>query len=136
MASVCVGSAFIPYYNQLMQILETNEDMKKTAKGIFKQMATAAGGAAVGGIVGGPAGALVGTCVGAVAGYMMSDEYSSMIKVLKNMTDEEKKKIVAKVQELVGSELIGELMRFVSGQVQREMLLQTLRDCVSDVKGA
>jgi hypothetical protein len=34
MAAGVLGMAFIPYYNQLMEILSTDEDLRKSAKGI------------------------------------------------------------------------------------------------------
>lgn len=33
MAAGLAGMAFIPYYNHLIQLLETNEELKKTGKG-------------------------------------------------------------------------------------------------------
>ena len=133
MASV-MGMAFIPYYNQLMTILESNEELKKSAKGIFKQMAWAAGCTAVGGIMLGPPGAMVGGVAGSMIGYLCSDEYTAMIKVLKNLNDEEKKKVVKAVQELVGSSSIEALTRFIGNQVQRDLFLKVLGDVVGEIQ--
>ncbi|XP_069137841.1 protein C19orf12 homolog [Argopecten irradians] len=130
-----LGAAFIPYYGQLIEILETNPEMKKSAKGIFKQVAWGAGGTAVGGVLLGPAGALVGGVAGSLIGYLKSDDYQAMIVVMKNLSDSEKEQIVKKVQELVGSVGIEELVRFVGSQVQRDALLHLLRGCLSDLKG-
>ena len=33
MAAAAVGMAFIPYYNHIMNILETSDDLKKTFRG-------------------------------------------------------------------------------------------------------
>lgn len=33
MASNLMGMAFVPYYKHLMELLETNEELKKTSKG-------------------------------------------------------------------------------------------------------
>ncbi|XP_061181139.1 uncharacterized protein LOC133189758 [Saccostrea echinata] len=129
-----MGMAFIPYYNQLMTILETNDELKKSARGIFKQMAWAAGGTAVGGVLLGPPGAMVGGVAGSMIGYICSDEYTAMIKVLENLNDEEKQKVVKAVQELVGTSSIEALTRFISQQVQRDMLLKLLRDFVGDIQ--
>lgn len=115
-----LGMAFIPYYNQLMTILETNDELKKSAKGIFKQMAWAAGGTAVGGVLLGPPGAMIGGVAGSFVGYMCSDEYTAMIKVLKNLNDQDKAKVVKAVQELVGSSSIEALTRFI-GTRSREI---------------
>ncbi|XP_062615344.1 uncharacterized protein LOC134277087 [Saccostrea cucullata] len=129
-----MGMAFIPYYNQLMTILETNDELRKSARGIFKQMAWAAGGTAVGGVLLGPPGAMVGGVAGSMIGYICSDEYTAMIKVLRNLNDEEKQKVVKAVQELVGTSSIEALTRFISQQVQRDMLLKLLRDFVGDIQ--
>ncbi|XP_060579728.1 protein C19orf12 homolog [Ruditapes philippinarum] len=135
MAANLAGMAFIPYYKHLMEILETNAELKKTSKGIFKQMAWAAGGTCAGGLVGGPPGALVGGFVGSVIGYCKSDEYSSMIKVLKNLSDYDKQRLVEKVQELVGSSGLEALTAFVGSQVQRELLLNVIRTVLQNKDG-
>ncbi|XP_045215733.2 protein C19orf12 homolog [Mercenaria mercenaria] len=135
MASNLAGMAFIPYYKHLMEILETNEELKKTSKGIFKQMAWAAGGTCAGGIVAGPPGALVGGFVGSVIGYCKSDEYSSMIKVIKNLSDSDKQRLVEKVQELVGSSSLEALTAFIGSKVQRELLLNCIRSVLQNKGG-
>ena len=58
---------------------------------------------------------------------MQSDEYDSMINVLMNMSDSEKKRLVQKVQELVGGTEIEPLNRFIGNQAQREVLLHLIR---------
>lgn len=135
MASNLMGMAFVPYYKHLMELLETNEELKKTSKGIFKQMAWAAGGACVGGVVAGPPGALVGSIAGSVIGYCKSDEYSSMVKVLKNLTDSEKQELVKKVQELVGSTGLEALTAFIGSQVSRELLINLVREFANNKGG-
>lgn len=129
-----LGMAFIPYYNQLIKILETNEELKKSARGIFKQMAWAAGGTAVGGVLLGPLGAGIGGMAGSMIGYMCADEYTAMIKVLKNLSDSDKEKVVKAVQELVGSSSIEALTRFIGNQVQRDIFLKLLGDFVGDIQ--
>ncbi|KAL4227947.1 hypothetical protein ACF0H5_013386 [Mactra antiquata] len=135
MAANIAGMAFIPYYKHLMDLLETNKELKKTSVGIFKQMAWAAGGTCAGGVVAGPPGALVGGIVGAVYGYCKSDNYSSMISVLKNLTDAEKKILVEKVQELVGSSTVEALTSFIGSQVQRELLINCIRQVLKNKDG-
>ncbi|XP_052099680.1 protein C19orf12 homolog [Mytilus californianus] len=122
-----IGRAFIPYYNQLMEILSTNPDLRASAKGIFKQVAYGACGTAIGGVVGGPPGALVGGIGGSVLGYLQSDEYDSLLKVLYSLSDSEKAKLVQKVQEQVGDTGIEALTRFVGTQAHREVLLNLIR---------
>ncbi|XP_067657090.1 protein C19orf12 homolog [Haliotis asinina] len=135
MAANVLGMAFVPYYNHLMNLLETNKELKKTATGIFMQVAWGAGGTIAGGVVGGPVGAMVGGIAGSVIGYCLSDEYQSMIKVLKELTDEDKKRLVNQVQEVVGSSGIEALTRFIRQQAQREILLNVLNKFTTDLKG-
>ncbi|KAJ8304494.1 hypothetical protein KUTeg_018077 [Tegillarca granosa] len=130
-----VGMAFVPYYNHLIKLLETSKELKQSAKGIFKQMAWAAGGACVGGVVGGPPGALFGTLAGGVIGFCLSDPYKATITVLKEMSEKDKKRLVEEVQKLVGANGIEALTKFIGGQVQREMLLNLIQKFVNDVKG-
>ncbi|KAK3089427.1 hypothetical protein FSP39_003524 [Pinctada imbricata] len=130
-----LGLAFVPYYNHLMKLLETNKELKKSAKGIFKQVAWGAGGTIAGGMVAGPPGALVGGIAGSIMGYCMSDNYQAMLKVLKNLNDSEKEELVKKVQELVGSSGMEALVHFVAGQAQRELLLNMIQGFVNDRKG-
>ncbi|KAK7485905.1 hypothetical protein BaRGS_00022900 [Batillaria attramentaria] len=135
MAASLAGMAFIPYYSHLMELLKTNAELRKTATGIFKQVAWAAGGTAVGGMVGGPLGAMVGGVAGSYFGYWYSNDYDSLITVIQELTVEEKKELVAKVQELVGSTSIEALTRFIGTQVQREALLTLIRNVVNGKQG-
>ncbi|KAH9520364.1 Bis(5'-adenosyl)-triphosphatase enpp4 [Bulinus truncatus] len=100
MAANLLGMAFIPYYDHLMNLLKTNPELHKTAKGIFKQVTWGASGTIVGGVIGGPFGAMVGGLAGSVIGYRMSDDYQSLIEVLQDFTDDEKAELVKRVQEL------------------------------------
>jgi len=128
MASNLAGMAFIPYYNHIMTILETDPRLKKTAKGIFAQMAYAAGGAAVGGMVAGPAGAMIGGIAGSLYGYTRVDEYDALLIVLREMSESEKEELVKKVQELVGSTGLEALTSFIGSQVSREVLINLVRE--------
>lgn len=129
-----LGMAFIPYYNHLMDILNTDEELRKTARGIFKQLAWAAGGTAVGGVFAGPLGAMVGGMAGSLLGYHFSSDYESLVAVIRNLTEDEKQKIVQKIQELVGSTSLEALTQFIGAQVQREALLNLLRQFVTGAK--
>ncbi|KAK6185847.1 hypothetical protein SNE40_007993 [Patella caerulea] len=135
MASGLFGMAFIPYYNHLMELLDTNEELKKSAKGMFSQMCWSAGGALVGGAVGGPPGAMIGGIAGSVIGYCRVDPYQSMVETLRKLNDEDKAKLVKKIQELVGSTGIEALTRFIASQAQREILVNFLRKAAEDFKG-
>ena len=93
------------------------------ALGIFKQTAYGAGGTVVGGVLAGPPGALIGGLAGSLIGYMAADEYKSMLKVMRNLDDKDKEKIVKKVQELVGSVGIEDLVKFINNKLERDSKL-------------
>jgi uncharacterized protein YoaH (UPF0181 family) len=58
-----------------------------------------------------------------------------MIKVLKNLSDYDKQRLVEKVQELVGSSGLEALTAFVGSQVQRELLLNVIRTVLQNKDG-
>ena len=135
MAEGVLEMAFIPYYNQLMEILSTDEDLRKSSKGIWKQIKhTTYAGAVGGAISGGPLGSMLGAIAGAIVGYMLVDDYDSMITVLKNMSNSEKERLVQKVQEVVGGTEIEPLNRFIGNQAQREVLLQLIQGLTKPLK--
>ena len=68
-------------------------------------------------------------------GFAVGDQYQSLIKTLKGLTDEEKRRIVLKVQEVVGSTGIEALTRFVGFQAQREILLSVLQKATKEMRG-
>ena len=55
---------------------------------------------------------------------MLVDDYDSLINVLRNMSYTEKRRLVQKVQELVGSMEIDALTRFIGNQDGRVDLLR------------
>ena len=132
MAVNVVGMAFNPvYYNHLMDIVQTDPELRETAKGMFKQTAWTAAGTIAGGLVAGPVGAVFGGCVSSYLGYKLSDDYASMVEVLKNLPDAEKHELVMEVQELVGSSSVEALTSFVGGQGQAQALLALLKSVTS-----
>lgn len=135
MASSKDGLEFLPYYRQLLDLLETNEDIKRTIIGVFGQMSWAASGAGVGGLVAGPPGALIGGIAGSVIGYMRSDDYSSMMGVLRGLTDEEKENLVNEVQGVVGSTAVEDLSSFIGSPGQREVLVNCIREFIKVFSG-
>ena len=135
MAAGGLVMAFIPYYQDLMTILSTNEDLRKSADGISQQVANPIFGTVVGGVVGGPVGAMVGGIAGAIIGYMLVDDYDSMITVLKNMSNSEREILVQKVQELVGGIGRDALTRFINNQSQRVDLLRLIHDFTKNPQG-
>uniref|UniRef100_A0A0B7ASV7 Glycine zipper domain-containing protein n=1 Tax=Arion vulgaris TaxID=1028688 RepID=A0A0B7ASV7_9EUPU len=132
MAEHLLGMAFIPYYDNLMNLLKTNPELHKTAKGIFKQVSWTAAGTVAGAVVGGPFGAMIGGIAGSLVGYRMSDDYQSMIDVLQDISDEDKAELVKRVQELVGATSLEALTRFIGAQAQRSALIGLLRSAVSE----
>ena len=133
MSTNMVDMAFNPvYYNNLIDIVQTSPELHKTAKGIFKQTVWTVVGTIAGGFVGGPLGAAVGGCVGSFVGYMLSEDYRSMIGVLRNLTDEEKQELTKKVMKLVGSASIDALKSFVIGQGQGQALMELLRSSATE----
>ena len=68
---------------------------------------------------------------------MHADDYTALITVLKEMSDLEKRRMVEKVQELVGSTGIEALVGFVGQQVNRELFAKLIQDFAkSGSKGA
>jgi hypothetical protein len=66
---------------------------------------------------------------------MQSDEYDSMITVLKNMSNSEREILVQKVQELVGGIGRDALTRFINNQSQRVDLLRLIHDFTKNPQG-
>ncbi|KAL3866371.1 hypothetical protein ACJMK2_043674 [Sinanodonta woodiana] len=128
------GSLFIPYYNYIVHILETHKELKKTSIGIFRHMAWAASGVAVGGLVAGPPGALLGGIAGSVYGYLRSDDYQSLVTVVRALSDSEREELVRRVQELVGSKTVEALSTFIGGgPTERENFINLIREFISGV---
>lgn len=72
---------------------------------------------------------------GAVYGYCKSDEYDSMLTVIRNLSDADKKRLVEKVQELVGSSALEALTAFIGSQVQRELLINCIQSVLQNKDG-
>lgn len=121
------------YFDELLEILKTNEELRKSAQGIFKQMAWAAGGTAVGGVVLGPAGAMAGGLVGSAIGYLASDEYTALIKAYENLNDRDKKKIVTATRKLVKSDNIVQFQRFIKDERNRKMFLKLAKEMKENI---
>lgn len=71
---------------------------------------------------------------GAAIGYATVDDYDSMVKVLREMSDEDKKLLVTRIQELVGSSSLEALTSFIASQVNRELFAAAVREFASRVK--
>ena len=67
-------------------------------------------------------------------GYATVDDYDSMLKVLREMSEEDKERLVARVQELVGSTSLEALTSYIASQVNRELFAAAVREFASHVK--
>lgn len=132
MAADVEGMDFIPFFDQLMDILSTNPDLRNSSKGIFKHAAIGVSGIILGGVFGGPIGALAGGITGVILGFRWTHDYDSMINVLKNMSDSEKKRFVQKVKKLVGG--IG-IVIFIQNPTQRVLLLNMIKTLSKNPQG-
>ena len=61
---------------------------------------------------------------------MRSDDYSSMMDVLRGLTDEEKENLVNEVQGVVGSTGVEDLTSFIGSPGQREALINCIREFI------
>ena len=57
-----------------------------------------------------------------------------MLKVLREMSEEDKERLVARVQELVGSTSLEALTSYIASQVNRELFAAAVREFASHVK--
>ena len=71
--------------------------------------------------------------VGSYAGYKSVHNYESMIKIVQELSDEDKRHLVEKVQQLVGSSGIEALTTFIGQQVNREVFLNLVKNFTQKV---
>ncbi|KAK5972598.1 hypothetical protein GCK32_008776 [Trichostrongylus colubriformis] len=84
----------------------------------------------------GPLGALIGGIMGAVYGYNNSADYDNIVFALRAMSEREKTQVSEQVQRLVGSASIEELMRYLSTEAHREIILGVLSNYVLQNKSS
>ncbi|CAL1535574.1 unnamed protein product [Lymnaea stagnalis] len=113
-------------FEQLMGVLRENPELYKSTTGIFKAVLWLAHGTVAGGIVYGPEGALIGGMVGSVIGFITSNEYQPMMKVLQGMDQEERDELLRKVHALVNDDSEDALAKFVLSEENRMSLLELL----------
>jgi len=121
------------YVNQVLDILSDSRDLRRTFVGIVKQTGCAAGGAAIGGALAGPAGAFVGTVMGGLYGYMQADDYKNLVYAVRDLSDVEKTRLQANIQQLVGAVSIAEFVRWMQTEGHRQLLLCLLQEAVKAV---
>ncbi|XP_006813155.1 uncharacterized protein LOC102803710 [Saccoglossus kowalevskii] len=119
------------YYDHIMFVMATNDQLKKSATGVAKQTAWTASGSVVGGVVGGPAGALVGAVLGAAIGYWSAEDYEATITVLKNLNDEDKQELVKRVQMMVGSTGLDALTDWLKISTNHRIFIEAVRAIIS-----
>ncbi|XP_060603436.1 uncharacterized protein LOC132756391 [Ruditapes philippinarum] len=124
----------LKYFERLLRIFETNPEIKKTLRGRAKQILCGAAGTGIGVIFVGPVGAVVGGVVGALIGGKIADDYTPLMKVLRNLSDSEKQRLVKEVQNLVSSALIEAVEDFVTSRTNCELLVNCVRSFLKTIK--
>lgn len=114
--------------DNLVKILENNPNLKKSFQGILYQMSCTAAGTVVGGACFGPLGAAAGSIGGAVYGYVTVSDYESMIVVLRGMSDENKRQLVARIKQLIGSIAVEVVTAYLNMQTNCDKLAKLLQD--------
>lgn len=115
------------YFAKVVEIVQESEPLKGASVGIAKQVGCAAAGTIAGGIIGGPVGASVGGMLGAGIGYGITNDYTSLAEVLRNLSEDDRERIVKAIQELVNGTTIDELAGFVAREAQRALLMKTVK---------
>ncbi|KAK6039153.1 hypothetical protein COOONC_23341 [Cooperia oncophora] len=121
----------IVYFNEILKVIEKSAPLKRTIAGVATQAGCAAAGTAAGGLTMGPLGALIGGIMGAVYGYNCSSDYDSLLFALRAMSEREKQQVTEQVQRLVGSASVEELLRYITTEAHREILLGVLSNFVA-----
>jgi hypothetical protein len=76
----------------------------------------------------GPLGAAAGSIGGAVYGYVTVSDYESMIVVLRGMSDENKRQLVARIKQLIGSIAVEVVTAYLNMQTNCDKLAKLLQD--------
>lgn len=121
-------SGCILYFQKLIEILLSIPEANKSAKGITKQVVWTGVATLAGAVFFGPFGGVVGGLVGSGIGYARSDKYTPLIRVLLDLKDEDKKRVVEAVQNLVGSVSIEKLCKYVEDDKAKMLLKISLEN--------
>lgn len=88
-------------FQELMEFLQNNNDMRKTGKQSLKQGLMAGGGAVAGGVLFGPVGGLLGGIVGSLAGFLSADDYDGAVQQIMHVNGDSKRKLVEHVYSIL-----------------------------------
>ncbi|CAL1532859.1 unnamed protein product [Lymnaea stagnalis] len=88
----------------------------------------------LGGVVGGQRGVAFGGILGIFLGYAISDDYPSLIDVIKRLTDEEKKELWMKCREHFGVATRETLNTVIDTEEKKVAFLKFLKRTVKEVK--
>lgn len=122
------------YYRGLMSILKKHEELKRTCKGLAIQGGITACLTFIGGVVGGRIGAAIGTTIGIPLAFFFTDPYNSMLKVLRNLNDEDRQTLVEDVCELVGDATLDALAGFIMSGTNKKRLIDLVMTFTNIVK--
>lgn len=122
------------YYGRLLHIIEVNDELKRTWKGIAIQCGLPMLGGFLGGFFGGKGGAAIGTVIGAIIAYPITDRYLSMVRVLKGLNDYEREQLVHNVCILVGDATIDALTAYIMSADNRKKLINLLMNFAKNLK--
>ncbi|CAB3410466.1 unnamed protein product [Caenorhabditis bovis] len=112
------------YLHHVLQYAQKNHNLRNTLSGILKQGGYAAAGAGIGGAAGGPLGALIGTLAAAIIGYSETDDYESILSLLRDLTPEEKNNLANEVKSMVGSSTLSDFEEWFKNFNHQEMLFK------------
>ena len=88
-------------FQELMEFLKNNNDMRKTGKQSLKQGLMAGGGAVARGMLFGPIGGLLGGIVGSLAGFFSADDYDGAVQQMMQVNDIHKRQLVEQVYSIL-----------------------------------
>lgn len=86
------------HYDTLMEFLNDNDAMRKTAVGSMKQGLMAGGGAVMGGLLLGPVGGLVGGIAGSLIGFFRAPDYHGAVQQIMLLEGHRREKLVQAVR--------------------------------------
>lgn len=96
----CISTAtVVSVYEALLAVADANQDLKVTVTEVAKGVGITAVSTAAFGLLLGPPGLAVGGAVGGMLGYAASHNYKPLSQVLREMNDDEKKRLLEAAKE-------------------------------------